>query len=234
MKHLLLYLTLIIGFNAIGQEIDHSKWNQILQTFVDDSGCVDYDNLDKNPELLDDYLNDLEHNGPEQDWSLEAKMAFWINAYNAYTIKLILNHYPISSIKSITKPWDQKFITIDNNTISLNTIEHKILRPMKDPRIHFAIVCASKSCPSLSTTAYSETNLEKELEHAAKRFINDPEKNHIDNNTIKLSKIFKWFRSDFTENGSLIDFLNSYSNSPLTSNIKIKYLEYDWALNANP
>lgn len=158
-------------------------------------------------------------------------MAYWINAYNAFTVKLILNHYPVESIKDIKRPWDQEFIVLGGRNYSLGEIEHDILRKMNAPRIHFAINCASYSCPKLANQAYIPQNLEEQLDVAAKTFINDKTKNTITADYIEISKIFKWFSGDFEFQGTLIDFLNKYSKDKIDNDAKVKYKEYNWCLN---
>jgi hypothetical protein len=125
-----------------------------LQLHVSDTGKVNYKGLLSNQEPFRKYLEYLASNAPKESWSNAEKKAFWINAYNAYTIQLILDNYPTESIKDISDPWGKTFFKIGGKTMSLNTIEHKILRPMGDSRIHFAIVCASESCPKLLNCAY--------------------------------------------------------------------------------
>ena len=116
--------------------------------------------------------------------------------------------------------------------LNLNDIEHQILRKMDEPRIHFAIVCASVSCPKLQNEAFTNDNLEEQLTNATKEFLTDNSKNRLSDNSIKLSKIFKWFGKDFkTKNSSLIDFLNQYSDITISSNAKKSYLDYNWDLN---
>ena len=170
---------------------------------------------------------------PNDTWTKEDKLAYWINAYNALTIDLILRHYPLKSIKDIKKPWDQRYWKLGNKWYSLNEIEHDILRKMKEPRIHFAIVCASYSCPKLQNEAYEASRLEEQLTNAAKTFINDPEKNTITPDKIALSKIFAWFDKDFLINGtnSIIDYVNRYSDVKIASKTPKKFKAYNWSLN---
>ena len=114
---------------------------------------------------------------------------------------------------------------------SLDTIEHEILRKMNEPRIHFAIVCASKSCPKLQNSAFEASNLDLVLESVTKEFINDQEKNSISKKVVNLSKIFKWFSEDFPKNKAFIKFLNRYSATKIDLDAKINFLSYDWSLN---
>ena len=145
--------------------------------------------------------------------------------------QLILNNYPVKSIKKLSDPWGQKFILIDGKMMSLNTIEHEILRPMGDSRIHFAIVCASESCPKLSDCAFEAKTLNDQLDQAAHDFINAPSKNNLAPATIKISKIFKWFKADFPKGNAFITYLNNYSTTAISPQTKIEFLSYNWALN---
>lgn len=214
-----------------GKTIDHKQWNDLLQKHVSDKGLVDYKGFKNDGVTLQTYLDYLAENLPQKTWSKNAVLAYWINAYNAFTIKLILDNYPVNSIKDIKDPWGKKFFTLGNKKYSLEEIEHEILRKMNEPRIHFAINCASFSCPDLLNEAYSENNLEKQLESVAKSFINNRNKNTITANKIEISKIFDWFRGDFKTNGSIIDFLNRYSEIKINTTAKISYKTYNWKLN---
>ena len=211
--------------------IDHKQWNDLLQKNVSSKGNVDYKKFKKDQAALQSYLDLLSKNLPQKSWSKEAVLAYWINTYNAYTVKLILDNYPVKSIKKIDSPWDNKFFTLGNKKYSLGEIEHKILRKMNEPRIHFAINCASYSCPNLSNEAYTEKNLGSQLETASKSFINDKTKNNITANSIEISSIFDWFTGDFKKKGTLIEFLNKYSKVKINQNAKISYKEYNWNLN---
>ena len=191
-----LIISLLVNFWAANaQPADHRQWTDVLQEYVLENGAVDYKGLQNNKSGLESYLKLLSANAPNDEWSIDAKKAYWINAYNAFTIQLILKNYPLKSIKDLKRPWGLSFIKIDGGKIALNTIEHEILRPMGDPRIHFAIVCASKSCPKLLNYAYESETLDQQLEHVTKMFINDPSRNSISQSTAKISKIFKWYKT---------------------------------------
>ena len=211
--------------------IDHKQWNDLVQKHVSGKGNVDYKGFKKDAAALQSYLNVLAKNLPEKSWSKNAILAYWINAYNAYTVKLILDHYPLKSIKKIDSPWDAAFFTLGSKKYSLGEIEHKILRKMNEPRIHFAINCASFSCPNLANEAYTETELEKQLETVARSFVNDKTKNTITPDKIEISSIFDWFSGDFKTKGTLIDYLNKYSSTKINKSAKVKYKEYNWNLN---
>lgn len=214
-----------------GKTIDHKQWNALVQKHVSGKGNVDYKGFKKDAVALQSYLNVLAKNLPEKSWSKNAVLAYWINAYNAYTVKLILDNYPVKSIKKIDSPWDMEFFTLGSKKYSLGEIEHKILRKMNEPRIHFAINCASFSCPNLANEAYTETELEKQLENVARSFVNDKTKNTITPDKIEISSIFDWFSGDFKTKGTLIDFLNKYSSVKINKSAKVKYKEYNWNLN---
>ena len=216
---------------VIVENFNHSDWNILLQKHVSERGNVNYKAFKKEELKLTSYLNSLSSNYPSETWSNDEKMAYWINAYNAFTIQLIIENYPISSIKDIKNPWGIEFIKLGDKTFSLNDIEHEILRKMNDPRIHFGIVCASVSCPKLENTAFEASNLDSKLDSATKEFLADPMRNNLTENSIEISKIFKWFYKDFKNEGSLIDFLNKYAEITISQNAKKSYKDYDWNLN---
>jgi hypothetical protein len=217
---------------------DHLVWTNILQKNVTLSGKVDYRGMIKNKVHLQDYLDDLSENPPAKNWSQDEKLAYWINAYNAFTVKLIIDHYPLKSIKEISSgfpmidsPWDLKFFKIGKVAFDLNTIEHDILRKQFDePRIHFAINCASISCPKLRHEAYLPKYLEFQLNDQAASFINNKDKNQVTETETRLSQIFNWFQGDFTKNESLIDYISRY-NSNIKEDNRILFAAYNWSLN---
>lgn len=228
-KLLLLTFTLIIGF-ANAQQFDHSTWNAVLNKYVSTKGDVNYKAIKSNSTKLNAYLEQLTNAKPSKTWSKEETLAFYINAYNAFTVKLIIDNYPTKSIKDIKKPWDEKFISIDGKKLSLNNIEHDILRKLDEPRIHFAINCASISCPKLLNQAFTPNNLEAQLEQVTKAFINSSE-NTITEKKIEISKLFSWFKSDFTTHGTIVDYFNKYSDITIHKKAKIKFKDYNWNLN---
>ncbi len=210
---------------------NHTLWNTLSKKYINSKGDVNYKAFKKDETQLDTYLRDLARNSPKADWSKNEKLAYYINLYNAGTVKLILDNYPIKSIKDISKPWDKKWLQIADKTYSLGQIEHEILRKMNEPRIHFAINCASFSCPKLSNEAYTASNTQAKLKQATIDFINDKSRNIISTKKIQLSEIFKWFKDDFTKNGTLIEYIQPYSKIKIDSKAKINYLDYDWSLN---
>ena len=212
----------------------HESWNDLLKKDVSAGGQVNYKALLNEKGKLQAYLNTLGKNPPQQNWERNEVIAYWINAYNAYTVKLILDHYPVQSIRDIDngKPWDEVFIAIGGKKLSLNSIENEMLRKkFNDPRIHFAINCASKSCPKLVNEAFTGDKLDDQLNSATKNFVNDPSKNKIVAEKISVSKIFDWYKKDFSQTGTVIDFLNQYSSIKIQPTATISFLDYDWSLN---
>ncbi|RLJ61555.1 uncharacterized protein DUF547 [Lacinutrix venerupis] len=213
------------------QTIDHSQFDALLKKYVAKNGDVDYKGFKKDSDKLNSYVSYLEHQIPSKNWSVETQLAYFINVYNANTIKLIIDNYPTESIKDINKPWLENRFKIGENEFSLAGLENGILRKMNEPRIHFAINCASASCPKLLDVAYTEANVMQLMERATKEFINNNSKNEIASDKIKISEIFKWYKGDFTTNGSVIDYINKYSDTKINANTNLDYLDYDWSLN---
>ncbi len=210
--------------------LDHSTWNTLLKKHVKADGMVDYKGFKKDRAELDKYLKMLSSQEPSEDWGVNELLAYYINLYNAYTVDLILRNYPVKSIKDINSPWTSEFVKVGDTKISLAGIENSILRKMNEPRIHFAINCASISCPKLLNEAYTADKMEKQLERVTREFINS-DKNEISANAAKLSSIFDWYEKDFKEKGSVIDYINQYSNTKINSGASISYKEYNWDLN---
>jgi hypothetical protein len=212
----------------------HQLWDELLQKHVSDDGNVNYQSFKTEHKKLLGYIKVLglfHSNDIFQTISREEKLAFWINAYNALTVDLIIRNYPVKSIKDINNPWKQRLWEFGKNNYNLDEIEHDILRKMNEPRIHFAIVCASYSCPKLQNEAFTAEKLDTQLTKATKEFLADANRNEISENSITISKIFDWFSKDFTKNGSLIDFLNLYTKVNISPNAKKRYKDYNWALN---
>ena len=229
----------INNIQSDSKPINHSIWDGLLKKNVNDDGWVNYKGFISDSNKLNNYLKLVEANYPnEKTWTRDEIIAYWINAYNAYTIQLIIRNYPVASIKDIqsgvafiNSVWDIKFINISGQELDLNNIEHNILRKMDEPRIHFAVNCASYSCPKLLNEAYSASKLEKQLQDQAVDFINDKSRNDITPESAKISSIFNWFNGDFTKDGSLKEFINKYSKVQIKEETKIEYMSYDWKLN---
>ena len=228
--------TFICMLSFVSIQAQTSIFDSLLQKNVDKTGRVDYQSLKNNETLLDNYLAYIQNNEPTKDWSSNKKKAFWINTYNAYTIKIILNNYPLKSIRDIKidgkTAWKIPFVKVGQKRYTLDQIEHEILRKkFNDPRIHVGINCASVSCPRLWDFAFTEDNIASSLDNLMKVFINDTTRNKISKNNVALSEIFNWFSKDFIKNGTIINYLNTYAAIKISEKASIKYLTYDWSLN---
>ena len=221
--------------------VDHSIFDRLLARHVS-NGVVDYKGFQQDEKQLDAYLALLARVDPDQ-LERNERFAFYINLYNAWTIKLVLSRYPdLHSIKDLgswfKSPWQKKIVKLNGRAVTLDHIEHDILRPQfKDARVHFAINCASKSCPPLMARAYTGADLDQQLDQAARAFINDGHNNYLKGRTLYLSRIFKWFGEDFKP--SVVDFVLKYAQGDFArglrehrADLKIEYLEYDWSLNS--
>jgi len=209
----------------------HDLWDVILQIYVSLDGLVDYKALKLADDDLNEYLGNLAKEVPDGSWAQEDALAYWVNAYNAFTIRLVLDHYPIASIKEAFngKPFDEKWIELAGNQYSLNQIEKDIIfGQTDDPRLHFALNCAAKSCPPLYYKAFRGELLDKQLELVTHKFVNDDSRNTITNSRIEVSRIFDWYKKDFKD---LRDFLYRYSMSKIPAGVGIRYKDYDWSLN---
>ena len=236
------FTTGLVSTSWASVTVDNSVYAELLKKYVKE-GVVDYQGFKNEETNLDRYLKVLEKTDSSK-LSRNEQFAFYINAYNAWTIKLILSGYPgVKSIKefgSIFKsPWKKKLARIDGDMVTLEHIEHGILRPnYKDPRVHFAINCASKGCPPLRSEPYRGDVMEQQLDEMARAFINDPRHNRLEGKKLYVSSIFKWFKEDF--NDDIVGFFQEYAQGDLKKKldsgreeIKVKYLSYDWSLNGN-
>ena len=231
MKNIIL-VALLVCTKSFCQNFDYKNYNLFLSNYVTSDGNVKYDQIKANKESLTTIINLFTKNQPTSKWTKDEKMAYYINLYNVNTLKIVIENYPVKSIKDINKVWDKKFISSGKVKISLSDIENKILRKMGESRIHFAINCASFSCPKLNTKAFMPLTLNTQLEAATKNFINDKNKNTLGLNEIKISELFKWYKEDFvTKTTTIIDYLNKYSDIKIETSAKIGYLDYNWSLN---
>lgn len=249
MKHFwfahLLLVALISGRAGAEGSLDHTPFTKILKQVVvyrGGSSQVKYPELKTLRPDLDKYLSSLSAVSLAQyeKFSRFDQMAFLINAYNGFTLQLILDHYPISSIKKITwfaSPWKKKFFKLFGEDWHLDRIEHEWLRPkFKDPRVHFAVNCASIGCPRLRDEAYRGEVLEAQLNDQGRAFLRDETRNRLDlkSRTLEISKIFDWFKEDFkpTVQEFVAPFLtDDPALQAQLKNFKVKYTNYDWALN---
>ena len=212
--------------------IDHSQWDQLLKKYVNDKGLVNYTGFKKDKAKLDAYLKMLSEKEPSNNWSVQELLAYYINLYNAATVKLIVENYPVKSIKDIDGAWTKGRVSVGDKTLSLGGIENGILRKMDEPRIHFAINCASISCPKLLDEAYTAAKINEQLDRVTTEFINS-DKNDISANNPKVSAIFDWYAKDFTVNGKkdVIAYINQFSETKINPGATLSYKNYNWDLN---
>ena len=214
------------------ETIDHSAWDALLKKHVNAAGMVDYKGFKQDRAKLDAYLQELSGYKPSNDWSVQELLAYYINLYNAYTVNLILDNYPVKSIKDINGAWTKAIVPVGDRKLSLGGIENGVLRKMNEPRIHFAINCASMSCPKLLNEAYTAGKINEQLDNVTREFINS-DKNDIAANNPKLSSIFDWYQKDFIskKTPTVIDYINQYSNTKINADATLTYKDYNWNLN---
>jgi len=252
---------------AQGTEFSKDKYAHVLKNYVDQEGLVDYQGLNESRQDLDDFLLAVNNLPPRtfQGWQDEEKISFWIDVYNAFTLKVILDHYPIkssflkslkypkNSIRQIAGVWDKITFPVMGERMSLDQIEHQILRKeFQEPRIHVALVCAAQSCPPLRQETYEGEMLSEQLDDQTRRFVSGREGFIIDreDNRVYLSSIFKWYGEDFIgvyepESGytglnqkerAVLSFISQYLPDEdqkylKDGSYKVKYLDYNWTLN---
>ena len=230
--------------------IDHSRWQDLLDRYLDakhPSGVYRFDYANITPEdqqKLIDYLNTLQALDPRH-YSRATQYAYWINLYNALTVKLVLDHYPVDSIKDIRQglldfdgPWNNDIALVVGQTLTLDDIEHGILRPIwRDNRIHYAVNCASLGCPNLWPQVYTADNTEQLLNQAAEAYINHPRGVSFEDSQLSISSIYDWYQVDFGGNpAGVLAHLQQYANTTLKPQLasyqaRLRY-QYDWTLNA--
>jgi len=223
---------IVVVEEVVKTKIDHKTWDALVRKNVSSSGKVNYKAFKAQKAQVQTYLDQLSAEKPASDWTKNEKLAYWINAYNAFTVKLIIDNYPVQSITKLHggKPWDEKFITLGGTKYSLGQIENDILRKMHEPRIHFAINCASGSCPNILNKAFVADKMSSQLKKVTNSFLNDTSKNDFSGKKLKISELFNWYAKDF-KGGDIIAFLNQYRTEQLDANTKIEFLPYDWSLN---
>lgn len=235
-----LVIVLAATGNAATYDHSHGALDAILKARVS-AGLVDYAGLKAERAPLDAYLTEAGSvpMATFQQWSKDEQLAFLINVYNGATLQLIIDGYPVDSIKSlgglVKSPWAKESVLLFGKKISLDTLEHKIIRKnYTEPRIHFALVCAAMGCPPLRNEAYQGARLEEQLEAQTKEFLTTPEKNRVDaeKKVVWLSPIFKWYGEDFqTGGGALLAYLAPYLGQTSLDGYDVEYTDYDWALN---
>ncbi len=248
-KWFLTFGLILIVFVQPGFAFDFSSWDGLSKKYVDaktingvELNAVDYKKLAKDPAYTK-LIKDLEKATLSTLKTKYEKLAFWINVYNIMAAKMVLDNYPVKSIKDagslFTAVWKKPVGVVAGKQRTLNEIEHEILRKMGEPRIHVAIVCASVSCPDLRKEAYSADKLNSQLDDQMKQFLANSKKGlRVDakKGRIYLSSIFKWFEEDFEPKGGVRTFIAPYSPETLQASVKndqlrVSYLDYDWGLN---
>ncbi|MFO1460694.1 MAG: DUF547 domain-containing protein [Verrucomicrobiota bacterium] len=249
---LLSFGDLISAFESYGEEPfdrTHSKYQRVLSEVANPEG-VDYVRLTRAPETLNTYLGEIAHLDATafSNWDRKDRLALLINLYNATTLRVVRDHYPVRSIRSIGvlpgAAWRETEVLLAGQSMSLDHLEHKILRPdYGDPRIHFALVCAARGCPPLRLEPYLGKELDDQLDDQARTFLAQSDKNRFDakSGTLWLSPIFKWYGKDFApaESGLAI-YLRPYLSASMRSEldgaktVRIEYTNYDWDLNVAP
>ncbi len=224
---------------ANSQVIDHSEWQRILDNNLAQQGSntlFDYSDIrPTDRQALLHYINTLTKLDPRQ-FNKNEQFAYWVNLYNAATVQLILDHYPITSITKLGGlfsfgPWDQDILTINGQELSLNDIEHRILRPIwQNKRIHYAVNCASLGCPNLPATAFTADNTQSLLKQAELTFINSSKGVNITNGKLELSSIYDWYAVDFGGEQGVLGYLSRFKPEIQQTNKKPSY-QYNWALN---
>lgn len=220
--------------------LDHAAWDLLLKRHVA-SGLVDYEGFRQDRAALDRYAAHLQDVQPSQLGSPQAQLAFWINAYNANVVKGVLEHSPIASVKEVKGFFDRIRYRVAGRDLTLNEIEGEG-RVLGDWRIHFAVVCASSSCPLLRAEAYQPSRISEQLDDQAARFLNDPVHGfRVDGNVMWVSKIFKWYANDFVPSdpltpASLWPLIDRYITREESlfadpARLTLKFLDYDWSLN---
>jgi hypothetical protein len=230
-------------------DISHSIWDQLLHRFVDSEGNVDYGAWkasSKDSQQLDEYLNQLSRLDETIDATRSQKIEFWVNAYNATTVRGILREFPTGSIQNhVSQLWGYNIwrdlqLIVGEKAYSLGEMEHSVLRPLREPRIHFAIVCGSRGCPRLRNEAYDARKLEDQLKSNTQAFFADGTKCAVDaeRNELQLSPILKWYAQDFQDDAksellpAIADWLPDEVRSKAQSRpLKIRFGDYDWSLN---
>ncbi len=229
--------------------VDHTPWNEILGDYVsvdDELNNFDYAGLAANAadsKKLKSYLTSMSKLDPRK-LTRDQQMAYWINMYNALTIDVVLSEWPVGSIKDIRDgvftagPWSRKIATIAGQQVTLNDIEHRILRPIfSDARIHYAVNCASIGCPNLQPVAFTAENTQELLEKGAREFVNSPRGVAVTGSKLTVSSIYEWFQVDFGDNDAgVIKHLRQYASDALAEQLKnitrISRDQYDWRINA--
>lgn len=242
MSILFILAVLLLPVPGVAGAVDHSLYARLLERHVQD-GLVDYAGLKNDRAPLDEYLEVMGGINPDT-LSENEQLAFYINLYNAATMRLIVGHYPIESIKDVgsffSSPWKARIVVLNGEMVSLDHIEHEIVRPrFEEPRVHFALNCSARSCPPLMNVPYMAETLEDQLTEATINYLNDGKNNYLVGRILYVSKIFDWFSEDFPDD--LPHWIKRYARGALGRaldeteteglSLRVEFLKYDWGLN---
>jgi hypothetical protein len=223
-------LFLFIQLSVFSQTINYDRLDAFLDKHFSKTGEVDYDKIIKDSNELNAIITDFSKLTPNSNWTRNEIKAFWINVYNANLIKLVADNYPLKSINYIQEPFKKDFINIGGVVVSLEYIENEIIKEFSDPRMYFALYCATNASPKMKNMAFNQDNIESLLNECAIDFINDDTKNVYNKElqTMMLSMIFQKHQEEFEVSDGLVIFLRKYFKQKLSENTKIEYLNYDW------
>ncbi|RTQ45237.1 DUF547 domain-containing protein [Hymenobacter gummosus] len=245
LRLVLLLLPLLTAIRAQADnntlELLHRPWNELLKRYVQPDGRLPYADLAEHDEQLRGYLQALRHVTPEASWTRQDQAAFWLNVYNAYTLNLAVEYYPVQRLGDIKiktvggyKPaWEAPEVNVGGKLYSLNQIEREILPRLlpQDARRFLALHCAAASSPALLPEAYDGARLDQQLDAQARRFVNDATRNQLSAAAVQVSSVFDWHAAEFGEKAQLIAFLNRYATTRIEPAATVQYLPYDWTLN---
>jgi len=241
--------TLVLGAIAMlaaparaAESFDHSAWTRLLERYVDDDGRVAYRDLAANDgATLDAYLAALAAAQPAS-WPRDEQLAFWLNAYNAVIVQAVLDGYSAESLLGRYRMFFRYERTVAGQARTPDAIENQVIRPSGESRIHFALVCASTSCPKLMRRAWAAATLDADLDAEARRFVRDPSRNQIrpGESEVRLSEIFDWYEKDFGgSDESVRAYVARFADEPARTYLterkpEVEHLDYDWSMNAQP
>ncbi|MCC3158365.1 DUF547 domain-containing protein [Hymenobacter sp. 15J16-1T3B] len=244
-SQLLLWLTLLISTGARADnntlELLHQPWDDLLKRNVQADGRLSYADLAEHDDQLRGYLQALRRTTPQAAWSRQDQAAFWLNVYNAYTVHLAVEYYPVQRLSDIKvktvggyrSVWEAPEVNVGGKQYSLNQIEREILPRLlpQDPRRFLALHCAAASSPTLLPEAFSGPQLDAQLDAQARRFVNDATRNQLTPAAVQVSSVFDWHAAEFGDAARLVAFLNRYAQTPVAPTATVQYLPYDWSLN---
>ncbi|WP_345115588.1 DUF547 domain-containing protein [Hymenobacter algoricola] len=229
------------ALQAAAPERLHAPWNELLARYVTRDGRIDYTGMLEEEDKLGAYLETIRKTPPdERTWSRSEQQAYWLNVYNAATVYMVLQYYPVrsmneikvKSLKGSKSAWEAPSVTVGSKEYSLNQIEREVLRnKFQDPRVHFALGSAAETSPPLLNEAYDGTRLNQQLDGQVRRFVNNAKFNQLAAGHLRLSSLFDWYSVEFGEGPQLVAWLNTYSTVVIAPTATVEFLSFDWTLN---